>query len=103
MLGARLAMSGPHDLFARYTFGHPERAATELRAVLPQHVVPEVDWSSPRREPGSVVVAPLSREDVRAILRQERGLRQEWRPLDATLQAAFRSRRAEPEPMQDKS
>jgi hypothetical protein len=55
MLGARLAMSGPHDLFARYTFGHPERAAAELRVVLPPHVVSEVDWSSLRREPGSVV------------------------------------------------
>ncbi|WP_375769048.1 Rpn family recombination-promoting nuclease/putative transposase [Archangium gephyra] len=55
MLWARLAMSGPHDLFARYTFGHPERAAAELRAVLPAHVVSEVDWSSLRREPGSVV------------------------------------------------
>jgi predicted transposase YdaD len=48
-------MSGPHDLFARYTFGHPERAAAELRAVLPPHVVSEVDWESLRREPGSVV------------------------------------------------
>ncbi|ATB34849.1 hypothetical protein CYFUS_000256 [Cystobacter fuscus] len=48
-------MSGPHDLFARYTFGHPERAAAELRAVLPPHVVSEVDWASLRREPGSVV------------------------------------------------
>src|SRR5688500_5448255 len=55
MLGTWLAMSGPHDLFARYTFGHPERAAAELRAVLPPHVVSEVDWSSLRREPGSVV------------------------------------------------
>jgi predicted transposase YdaD len=48
-------MSGPHDLFARYTFGHPERAEAELRAVLPPHVVSEVDWASLRREPGSVV------------------------------------------------
>ena len=48
-------MSGPHDLFARYTFGHPERAAAELRAVLPAHVVSQVDWTSLRREPGSVV------------------------------------------------
>ncbi|KFA90785.1 Rpn family recombination-promoting nuclease/putative transposase [Archangium violaceum] len=48
-------MSGPHDLLARYTFGHPERAAAELRAVLPAHVVSEVDWTSLRREPGSVV------------------------------------------------
>ncbi|WNG34936.1 Rpn family recombination-promoting nuclease/putative transposase [Archangium violaceum] len=48
-------MSGPHDLFARYTFGYPERAAAELRAVLPAHVVSEVDWASLRREPGSVV------------------------------------------------
>src|SRR5690349_11663124 len=48
-------MPGPHDLFARFTFGHPERAAAELRAALPPHVVSEVDWSSLRREPGSVV------------------------------------------------
>jgi predicted transposase YdaD len=48
-------MPGPHDLFARYTFGHPERAEAELRAVLPPHVVSEVDWSSLRRESGSVV------------------------------------------------
>ncbi len=48
-------MSGPHDLFARYTFGHPERAEAELRAVLPPHVVSQVDWASLRREPGSVV------------------------------------------------
>jgi predicted transposase/invertase (TIGR01784 family) len=48
-------MPGPHDLFARYTFGHPERAAAELHAVLPPHVVSAVDWSSLRREPGSVV------------------------------------------------
>jgi predicted transposase YdaD len=48
-------MSGPHDLFARYTFGHPERVTAELRAVLPPHVVSEVDWTSLRREPVSVV------------------------------------------------
>ncbi|NMO19621.1 transposase [Pyxidicoccus fallax] len=48
-------MSGPHDLFVRYTFGHPERAAAELRAVLPAYVVSEVDWASLRRESGSVV------------------------------------------------
>jgi predicted transposase YdaD len=55
MLLAPLAMPGPHDLFARFTFGHPERAAAELRAVLPPHVVSEVDWSSLRRESSSVV------------------------------------------------
>ena len=48
-------MSGPHDLFVRYTFGHPERAEAELRAVLPAYVVSEVDWSSLRQESGSVV------------------------------------------------
>ncbi|HZH75484.1 MAG TPA: Rpn family recombination-promoting nuclease/putative transposase [Archangium sp.] len=48
-------MPGPHDLLARYTFAHPERAAAELRAVLPPHVVSAVDWTSLRREPGSVV------------------------------------------------
>jgi predicted transposase YdaD len=48
-------MSGPHDLFVRYTFGSPERAAAELRATLPAHVVSEVDWASLRQESGSVV------------------------------------------------
>jgi Putative transposase, YhgA-like len=50
-----LAMPGPHDLFARYTFGQPERAAAELRAVLPPRLVSQVDWSSLKRESGSVV------------------------------------------------
>ncbi|WP_309890477.1 Rpn family recombination-promoting nuclease/putative transposase [Archangium sp.] len=48
-------MPGPHDLFVRYTFGSPERAAAELRAALPAHVVAEVDWASLRQESGSVV------------------------------------------------
>lgn len=48
-------MSGPHDLFVRFTFGHPERAAAELRAVLPPEVVNQVDWATLRPEPGSVV------------------------------------------------
>jgi predicted transposase/invertase (TIGR01784 family) len=48
-------MSGPHDLFVRYTFGHPERAAAELCAVLPEQLVSQVDWSSLKRESGSVV------------------------------------------------
>ena len=48
-------MPGPHDLFARYTFGRPERAEAELRAVLPAQVVSAVDWSSLRLEPGSMV------------------------------------------------
>jgi hypothetical protein len=52
-------MSGPHDLFVRYTFDHPERAAAELRAVLPPEVVAQVDWSSLHRESGSVVDAEL--------------------------------------------
>jgi predicted transposase/invertase (TIGR01784 family) len=48
-------MSGPHDLFVRFTFGQPERAAAELRVALPAQVVAEVDWDSLRQEPGSVV------------------------------------------------
>jgi hypothetical protein len=46
-------------LFVRYTFDHPERAAAELRAALPPEVVAQVDWSSLRRETGSVVDAEL--------------------------------------------
>jgi plasmid stabilization system protein ParE len=48
-------MSGPHDLFARFTFSHPERAAAELRAVLPSDVAAQVDWASLRSESTSVV------------------------------------------------
>jgi hypothetical protein len=48
-------MPGPHDLFARYAFGQPERAAAELRAVLPPRVVSQVDWSTLQQESGSVV------------------------------------------------
>jgi hypothetical protein len=48
-------MPGPHDLFARFTFSHPERAAAELRAVLPPEVVACVDWTTLRHESGSVV------------------------------------------------
>ncbi|WP_407660087.1 Rpn family recombination-promoting nuclease/putative transposase [Hyalangium gracile] len=39
----------------RFTFGQPERAAAELRAVLPPHVVSGVEWSTLKREPSSVV------------------------------------------------
>ncbi|WP_375768660.1 Rpn family recombination-promoting nuclease/putative transposase [Archangium gephyra] len=56
-------MSGPHDLFVRYTFGHPERAAAELRATLPSHVVSEVDWGTLRQEPGSVVDPELRKTE----------------------------------------
>jgi predicted transposase YdaD len=48
-------MPGPHDLFVRFTLGQPERAVAELRAALPPDVVSRVDWSTLRREPGSVV------------------------------------------------
>ncbi|WP_239469836.1 Rpn family recombination-promoting nuclease/putative transposase [Archangium violaceum] len=79
MLPAPLAMPGPHDLFARFTFGHPERAAAELRAVLPPHVVSEVDWSSLRRESGSVVDPELRETEsdllFTARLREGRPLR----------------------------
>jgi predicted transposase YdaD len=52
-------MPGPHDLLTRYTFEQPERAAAELRAVLPAQVVALVDWSSLQRESGSVVDSHL--------------------------------------------
>ncbi|HYI00295.1 Rpn family recombination-promoting nuclease/putative transposase [Hyalangium sp.] len=48
-------MSGPHDRLVRFTFDHPERAATELRAALPAFVVSQVDWASLQPERGSVV------------------------------------------------
>jgi predicted transposase YdaD len=56
-------MSGPHDRFVHYTFGHPERAAAELRAALPAHVIAEVDWDSLRQEQGSVVDPELRKTE----------------------------------------
>jgi len=55
----RASRPGPHDQLVRFTFEHPERAAAELRAVLPPQVVAQIDWSSLRRESGSVVDAEL--------------------------------------------
>jgi hypothetical protein len=57
-------MSGPHDLFVRFTFDHPERAAAGLRAALPSYVVDQVDWSSLRRVPGSVVDVELRETEI---------------------------------------
>jgi predicted transposase YdaD len=57
-------MSGPHDLLVRYTFGAPERAEAELRAVLPAHVVAAVDWASLKQEPGSVVDEELAETET---------------------------------------
>jgi predicted transposase YdaD len=60
-------MSGPHDRLVRFTFDHPERAAAELRAVLPAFVVSRVDWTSLRLERGSVV-DPALRETETDLL-----------------------------------
>jgi hypothetical protein len=57
-------MSGVHDRFVRYTFSQPERAAAELRAALPPHVVSEVDWASLQRESGSVVDPELRQTET---------------------------------------
>lgn len=57
------SMSGPHDLFVRYTFGHPERAAAELRAALPPTSSP--NWTGTRcaKEPVSVVDPELRKTE----------------------------------------
>jgi predicted transposase YdaD len=57
-------MSGVHDRFVRYTFSQPERAAAELRAALPAHVVSAVDWSSLQRKSGSVVDPELRQTET---------------------------------------
>jgi predicted transposase/invertase (TIGR01784 family) len=52
-------MPRPHDLLTRYTFEQPERAAAELRAVLPPQVAALIAWSSLERQSGSVVDSHL--------------------------------------------
>jgi len=48
-------VTAPHDRFFRYTFAHPERAAALLRYNLPASLSTGVDWSSLRRESGTLV------------------------------------------------
>jgi predicted transposase YdaD len=60
-------MTNPHDSFARFTFGDPERAAAELRAVLHPSIVAQVDWSTLKREPDFQVDAEL-RESESGLL-----------------------------------
>jgi len=48
-------MTGPHDRFFRYIFNPPARAEALLRHNLPAHLAAEVDWSSLRRESGTLV------------------------------------------------
>jgi predicted transposase YdaD len=57
-------MSGPHDRLVRFTFDHPERAAAELRAALPDFVVSQVDWTSLKPERGSVVDPELRQTET---------------------------------------
>lgn len=48
-------MAGPHDRFFRYVFNPPARAEALLRHNLPVPRSAEVDWSSLRRESGTLV------------------------------------------------
>ena len=50
-------MAGPHDRFFRYIFNSPARAEALLRHNLPARLTAEVDWSTLRRESGTLVVA----------------------------------------------
>lgn len=49
----------PHDHLVRAVFGQPERAAAELRAVLPQELLAYVDLDSLAPVPGGFVDAAL--------------------------------------------
>ena len=49
----------PHDALVRHLFTDLERAADELRAVLPPALVDRIDWATLALEPGSFVDASL--------------------------------------------
>jgi hypothetical protein len=49
-------MTGPHDRFFRYIFNPPARAEALLRHNLPAPHIAELDWSSLRRESGTLVI-----------------------------------------------
>jgi predicted transposase YdaD len=48
-------MTGPHDRFFRYIFSPPARAEALLRHNIPVPLTAAVDWSSLRRESGTLV------------------------------------------------
>lgn len=51
--------SNPHDAFARHILGRTVNAASELRAVLPEHIVQRANWNTLRLLPGSYVSPQL--------------------------------------------
>lgn len=53
-------MSNPHDALVKWAFGVPERAADELRAVLPPALASELDWATLQLEPGTQVDKELT-------------------------------------------
>lgn len=55
-----MRVSKPHDALVKWTFTQPERAASELKAVLPPSLVSSLDWSSLALVPGSYVDSLLS-------------------------------------------
>jgi predicted transposase YdaD len=59
-------MTGPHDRLFRYTFNPPARAEVLLRHNLPARLISAVDWSSLRRESGTL--ADLDRETRKDLL-----------------------------------
>ncbi|MFD3702883.1 Rpn family recombination-promoting nuclease/putative transposase [Nocardia sp. NPDC058658] len=51
--------SNPHDAFTRLILGRTANAASELRSVLPEHLVQQVNWKTLRLLPGSFVSPQL--------------------------------------------
>ncbi|MFE1593177.1 Rpn family recombination-promoting nuclease/putative transposase [Nocardia sp. NPDC058705] len=51
--------SNPHDAFTRHILGRTANAASELRSVLPEHLVQQVNWKTLRLLPGSFVSPQL--------------------------------------------
>ncbi len=53
-------MSNPHDALVKWAFGVPERAADELRVVLPPAFASTLDWTTLHLEPGTQVDKELT-------------------------------------------
>lgn len=51
--------SNPHDAFTRLILGRTTNAASELRSVLPEHLVQQVNWTTLKLLPGSFVSPQL--------------------------------------------
>jgi hypothetical protein len=59
-----MAGDGPHDSLLKFTFGSPEHATAELKAILPPRVAAAADWGSLQLRPSEHAHLSVGRSDL---------------------------------------